>query len=135
VRDAAIRWLPRYMEDPESIVYSNAVAAWITNYKPEDAKALETFVKSITDIDVLHAIGMDLLTNELIDESILIYMYENTPCSNCRNCFLTSILSRYGNCLDLPKHISCIRQEARLDCDYGTRMISKAQSFQKAPPC
>jgi len=135
VRDAAMRWLPRYMEDPESIVYSNAVAAWITNYKPEDAKALETFVKSITDIDVLHAIGMDLLTNELIDESILIYMYENTPCSNCRNCFLTSILSRYGNCLDLPKHISCIRQEARLDCDYGTRMISKAQSFQKAPPC
>ncbi len=132
VRDAALRSLSYYAENHDSISYSTAMAAWMTNYLPQDASALEAFVFSITDSDILHSIGMEVRDNERIPESILLYLYEHTPCSSCRTNFFTSLLSRYEDCLNLPKNLAALREEAKFDCDYATRMTAKAETVKKA---
>ena len=132
VRDYALRSLPRCLENTDSIPYSSAVEAWLTNYEPKDEKSLEDFVKSVNDVDVLHGIGMDLLNEEqVVSESILLYLYENTPCSTCRHRILSTLLIRYQSAEYLPEHISAICQEALHDCSYGTRMIARSEAIKR----
>lgn len=134
VREFALRLLPSYAEKTDSIVFSHAIKAWITNYLPDDADALTEFVTSITDVDVLHEIGMDLTCPQpdpLIPETVLLYLYENTPCSSCRNRVFLYLMVRYEVLTDLPEPLASIREEAKLDCDYGTAMIARAQSIRE----
>jgi hypothetical protein len=134
VREFALRLLPSYAEKTDSIVFSHAIKAWITNYLPHDADALTEFVTSITDGDVLHEIGMDLLCprpDPIIPESVLLYLYENEPCSSCRNRVFLSLMARYGDMTNLPEALASIREEAKLDCDFGTARIARAQSIRE----
>ena len=99
----------------------------MTNYRPEDADTLETFVTSLTDADILHGIGMDMIEAEkVIPESVLLYLYENNPCSSCRARAFLSLMARYGDMTNLPEPLASIREEAKLDCDYGTAMMARA---------
>jgi len=130
VRDAALRSLSNYTDNPDSIWYSSAVKAWITNYSPEDDRAFEDFVTSITDETILHNIGMDLIDAEsLVPESVLLYLYENNPCSNCRSRVFLFLIARYENMTNLPESLASIHEEAKLDCDYGTRILARGQSI------
>ncbi len=132
VREFALRSLTHYVEKHDAIAYSRVIKAWMTNYRPEDDGALEAYVTSITDADILHGIGLDLIHAEQpIPESVLLYLYENTPCSSCRNRVFRSLMLRHGDMTDLPEPLASIREEAELDCDYGTRLIARARSNQK----
>ena len=132
VREFALRSLSKYAKNPDSISYSCVIEAWMTNYVPEDADALASFVTSVSDKDILHGIGIDLQNSkQQIPESVLLYLYENTPCSDCRNRLFWAIMVRYDDMTKLPNHLSLLREEAKLDCDYGTRMIARAQSVKK----
>lgn len=127
VREFALRLLPHYAEKHGSIPFHRIVKAWMTNYRPEDADTLETFVTSLTDADILHGIGMDMIEAEkVIPESVLLYLYENNPCSSCRARAFLSLMARYGDMTNLPEPLASIREEAKLDCDYGTAMIARA---------
>ena len=127
VREFALQSLPYYAEKYDSISYSCIIKAWMTNYRPEDADTLETFVASLTDADILHGIGMDMIEAEkVIPESVLLYLYENNPCSSCRNRAFQLLMARYGDMTNLPEPLASIREEAKLDCDYGTAMIARA---------
>jgi len=132
VRGFALRSLSKYTENPDSISYSNIMEAWMTNYAPEDADTLTAFVMSISNNDILHGIGMALLNAaQQIPESVLLYLYENNPCSNCRNRIFISHMARYDDMTNLPDPLALIREEAKLDCDYGTRMTARAKSIKK----
>ena len=127
VRKFALQSLPYYAEKHDSISYSCIIKAWMANYRPEDADTLETFVTSLTDADILHGIGMDMIEAEkVIPESVLLYLYENNPCSSCRARAFLSLMARYGDMTNLPEPLASIREEAKLDCDYGTAMIARA---------
>ena len=83
---------------------------------------------------MLHDIGIDILhreVNPLIPESVLLYLYENDPCSSCRNRVFLSLMARYGDMTNLPEPLASIRKEAQLDCDYGTAMIARGQSIKR----
>lgn len=130
VRKFALQSLPYYAEKHDSISYSCIIKAWMTNYRPEDADTLETFVTSLTDADILHGIGMDMIEAEkVIPESVLLYLYENNPCSSCRSRAFLSLMARYGDMTNLSEPLASIREEAKLDCDYGTVMIARGQSI------
>ncbi len=134
VREFALRLLPYYAEKYGSISFHRIVKALINNFQPEDADTLEAFVTSVTDSDMLHDIGMDILyceINPLIPESVLLCLYENNPCSSCRTRAFLSLMARYGDMTNLPEPLASIRKEAQLDCDYGTRLIARGQSIQK----
>lgn len=132
VREFALRSISCYKDNPDSIVYSSVIKAWMTNYQPEDADTLASFVMSIPDRNILHSIGMDLLSSgQQIPEQVLLYLYENTPCSNCRNRIFISHMARYNDMTNLPDPLALIREEAKLDCDYGTRMSARAKSIKK----
>ncbi len=36
---------------------------------------------------------------------------------------------RYGDMTNLPEPLASIREEAKLDCDYGIAMIARGQSI------
>ncbi len=130
VREFVLRSLPNYAEKHDSISFHCVVKALINNLQPEDADTLEAFVTSITDSDILHGIGMDMIEAEkVIPESVLIYLYENNPCSSCRTRVFISLMVRYGDMTNLPEPLASIREEAKLDCDYGTAMIARGQSI------
>ncbi len=134
VREFALRLLPHYTEKHGSISFHCIVKALINNLQPEDADTLAAFVTSITDGDMLHAIGVDIIypePNPLIPESVLLYLYENTPCSSCRNRVFLYLMARYGDMTNLPEPLASIRKEAQLDCDYGTRLIARGQAVLK----
>ena len=132
VRDFALRSLSKYAENPESILYSSVIEAWMNNYRSEDADALTTFAASITDTDILHRTGLELLnTEQQIPEQVLLYLYENNPCSDCRNRIFMSLMARYDDMTNLPDPLALIREEAKLDCDYGTRKMARAKSIKK----
>jgi len=134
VREFALRLLPHYAEKHGSISFHCIVKALINNLQPEDADTLAAFVTSVTDSDMLHAIGVDIIypaIHSLIPESVLLYLYENEPCSSCRNRVFLSLMARYGDMTNLPEPLASIRKEAQLDCDYGTRLIARGQSIQK----
>ncbi len=61
VHEFALRSLPYYAEKPDSISFHCVVKALINNLQPEDTDTLEAFVTSITDADILHGIGMDMI--------------------------------------------------------------------------
>ena len=99
----------------------------MANYRPEDDGAFLEFVTSITDRDLLHRLGMDVIGAELrIPEPALIYLYENNPCSSCRNRIFTCLMGRYGDLTNLPESLALICEEGKLDCDYGTRLTAHA---------
>jgi len=134
VREFALRSLPHYSEKLNSVSFGCIVEALINNLQPEDTDTLEAFIASITDSDMLHDIGMDIIyckINPLIPESVLIHLYENEPCSSCRNRAFQLLMARYGDMANLPEPIALIREEAKLDCDYGTRMMARAKSIKK----
>ncbi len=134
VREFALRLLPHYGEKHGSISFHRIVRAFINNLQPEDADTLEAFVTSVTDSDMLHDIGMEILypaIHSLIPESVLLYLYENEPCSSCRNRVFLSLMARYRDMTNLPEALASIREEAKLDCDYGTRLIARGQSIRK----
>jgi len=130
VREFALRAISGYKNNPDSIIYSCAIKTWAINYLPEDADLLEEFVKSIRDKDLLHRVGSAFIALESsFPESVLLYLYENTPCSNCRSWMFLYLMARYGDMTNLPEPIASIRREAKLDCDYGTRMQARAKSI------
>lgn len=134
VREFALRSLPHYAGKHNSISFDCTVEALINNFQPEDSDTLAAFVTSVTDSDMLHAIGVDIIypaINPLIPESVLLYLYENEPCSSCRNRVFLSLMARYGDMTNLPEPLASIRKEAQLDCDYGTRLIARGQSIRK----
>ena len=134
VRELALKLLPSYLEKHNSIFFHGIVRALVNNLRPEDADTLTEFVTSIIDGDVLHKIGMDLMyprPNPLVSEKALIYLYENTPCSSCRNNAFLFLMVRYGDLTHLPEPLASIREEAKLDCDYSTTLIAREQSIKK----
>jgi hypothetical protein len=134
VREFALRLLPHYGEKHGSISFHRIARAFINNLQPEDADTLEAFVTSVTDSDMLHDIGMEILypaIHSLIPESVLLYLYENEPCSSCRNRVFLSLMARYGDMTNLPEALASIRDEAKLDCDYGTAMIARGQFIRE----
>ena len=40
-------------------------------------------------------------------------------------------MARYDDMTNLPDPLALIREEAKLDCDYGTRMMARAKSIKK----
>ena len=132
VREFALQSRSKYAENPDSISYSRVPEAWMTNYTLEDASALESFIMSIPDKNILHSIGMSLLNSaQTLPEPVLLYLYENNPCSSCRNRIFISLMERYGDVTKLPAKLVSIREEAKLDCDRDTRIIARAQSIRK----
>ena len=133
VREFSLRSLPRYLEKHDSISFHGIINALMNNLQPEDVDTLEAFVTSITDTDVLHEIGMDLIhsqTASLIPETVLLHLYENNPCSSCRNHIVLHLMARYGDLTNLPEPIASIRKEAKFDCDYGTTLVAYGQSVK-----
>jgi len=127
VRDFALKSLSHYADKGHVTPYSQVAKAWIANYRPEDDGAFLEFVTSITDRDLLHRLVMDVIGAELrIPEPALIYLYENNPCSSCRNRIFTCLMGRYGDLTNLPESLALICEEGKLDCDYGTRLTAHA---------
>ena len=137
VREFAIRNLPYYNQKTNSISHSIAFTAFLNNYHPEDEEYIYELVASITDTDHLHEAGMDLLHADApISERVLIYLYENTPCSICRCSFFNRLMVSYqkahNTTLDsLPAHLAAIKEEAKHDCEQATRFSAHANYIEK----
>lgn len=129
IREFALRLLPSYLVNHNSISLNGIVKALMNNIQPEDNDTLTAFVTSITDGDLLHEIGMNLLY-PIIPESLLLYLYENNPCSSCRNHIFLYLMARYEDLTNLPEPIASIRDEAKFDCDYATTLVAYGQSVK-----
>ena len=133
VREAALRMLPRYRDNPASIPYLMAPEACFTNYQPGDEAVLTDFITSVRDEEELHRIGMALIyeCEVPLPEAVWLYLFENTTCSSCRTRFFTVLMEPYGEYRNLPAHLALIREEAKLDCDCGTRIIAQGEGIEK----
>lgn len=125
VRDFALKTVPHFKENSNSIVYSAAFDAWMTNYHPEDDAMLIDYVKSISDENMLYCLGLRArLSENDFSDSLLLYMYENTPSSTCRSTFFERLLKKYSRSNDLPEQLLFILKEAEFDCDEHTRVLA-----------
>jgi len=82
-----------------------------TNAQPGDEPALLAAAKGLTDDWELHCVGCDLLRlkKDLDKLDILLWMYENTLCSYCRESVVNDLIER-----DLAP--GWLVQECLLDC-------------------
>lgn len=91
------------------------------NAQPGDESTIQDAVRPLTDEYELHSVGSDLLMfkGDLDMESLLTWVYENTPCSFCRN-------SAVHDLIKSKKAKSELLQECLLDCDPDTREVAEA---------
>lgn len=125
VRDYALKMAPHYTDNPNSIIYTSAVNAWLTNFLPEDEDALMNFIISARDVSDLHFMDNNIIKlNPSLPDSFITYMYENTPCSTCRYNYFEYLMDRYSNAETLPEKIEFILAEAQFDCKQATRELA-----------
>ena len=99
---------------------------WMTNYHPEDAEELTSFVKSIADMEFFHWDAYTLLNKSpgiSMPEELLYYLYENNPCSLCRGKALELIIAK--NNLAPSEQSKKYIQECLWDCNLKTRSDAK----------
>ncbi|MBX9689480.1 MAG: hypothetical protein K2X27_22410 [Candidatus Obscuribacterales bacterium] len=93
VRRAALKALKS--EDGESLLCG--IELLKPNYKPQDLDLLTKSLKSIKEIDYLHwaamsAIGIAEASDDIRLSSLLAWIYEFTPCGNCRGAALKQMI-------------------------------------------
>lgn len=118
VRDLGIRLL---REQPTSI-YQGAIKLFIKNYEPGDYQLIESVLPVLGDDWRLHSIGCDLIDlveahEDLELASCCLRVYEQTPCSLCREKIVKAMLAT-------QKFPETLRQECRWDCSTDIRALT-----------
>jgi hypothetical protein len=119
IRDLGLRLL---RTDPETIT-RGALTLFRKNYAPGDHAAIEAVLVNLEEDGATHGIGFDLLDvaesqpdPELA--SCLNWVYERTPCSNCRWVALRELLKRERASAEMLR-------EAAWDCAEDTRALAR----------
>lgn len=125
-KDERIRELAIDLSRKKSEMAFCAVSLFIENYELGDNVFIEQSLFDSTDEDALHSVCMDLISvfemhpeNELLKS--LLWAYENTPCSLCRE----SIVRKLCENRIIPDELI---YECQFDCVEDTRKIAKAYS-------
>ncbi|MBR6513360.1 MAG: helix-turn-helix transcriptional regulator [Clostridia bacterium] len=133
VRTWAIENLPRISDWG----YRHIISAFINNYIPEDRDRMFLFVTSQTDRDIIHDIGLavtDALQYERIEdfpEELLFWLYEHTPCTNCRGMIANLLIERYSLTVaaEIPDEYVSIVRELCHDSDEPNRIMGERASI------
>jgi hypothetical protein len=123
-QDRSVRALGvELLRENPSTVRRGAIGLFRRNYVPGDYRFIESALFVPEDRDVAHDMGFDIL--DLADTyphpelaGCLAWVYEHTPCSNCRGKALAALLAR--NRAPLP-----LLREAVWDCSEETRTAAK----------
>ena len=100
---------------------------WMSNYIPEDAGRLIECIRSLQNSEKLHDVGFTLLHDSPgvdMPRELLYFLYENTPCSICRERALTLIIEKSRN--GRTAEDEAIIHESLHDCCENSRSIAKA---------
>lgn len=93
----------------------------VTNYRSGDDTAILAAVTPLTDDWDVHGTGLDVLrlSDRLDCRDLLLWVYEQTPCSECRNSALRHLIDR----VQAPE---LVLRECLADCLEDTREIARA---------
>ncbi|MBQ9692653.1 MAG: helix-turn-helix transcriptional regulator [Clostridia bacterium] len=133
VRDFALRSLLMSIEHPEINVYSHAFEALLTNFRQDDDKILFEYIKKVTEIDTFHYMCYDVGQSDApVSADILIYLYENCPCSACRQHLFEHILNVKTAEPSILQQIAYIKEEALYDSYKNTRELAQKEKIKKS---
>ena len=131
-RDFALRSLLLSIEHPEINVYSHAFETLLTNFRQDDDKILFEYIKKVSDEDRFHYICYDVGQSDApVSADILIYLYENCPCSACRQHLFERILNIETEDPLLLQKLAYIKEEAVHDSCSGTRKLALINKNKK----
>ena len=132
VRDFALRSLLMSIEHPEINVYSHAFEALLTNYRQDYDKILFEYIKKASDEDKFHYMCYDVGQSDApVSADILLYLYENDPCSACRRNLFERILNIETADPLLLQKIEYIKEEAVYDSCSATRELALINKNKK----
>ena len=119
VRDLAYRLLK---ERPEALE-RDVIRLFNRNYLPGDHLIIETALSVVQDRESIHSLGLDVIDlaeSQLHPEltTSLEWVYEGTPCSNCREYALSALLAR-------DRATDARLQECLWDCSTDTQTLAK----------
>lgn len=119
LRDLAIRLI---QQNPDSVT-NGVLKLFIKNYNPGDFEIIESTLDISQDIEFRHQVGLDIIeiievqrTSELVN--CCFWVYENTPCSHCRQKIVEILIS-------LQKITPSIVKECLFDCSLEIQALVK----------
>lgn len=117
IRDPRVRQLGLHLiasgwiEDGINVLATNAI--------PGDEIVILTAARSLTDARDIHLVGMDMfrITDDLNVKDLLVWAYDETPCSFCRE-------SAVRRLIEINDATESLLGECLLDCDPETRRLA-----------
>lgn len=112
----------------DSEIALKSIELFINNYQIGDSKYIEPLLNHIKDKDTCHWVCMDvikLFEKHSLTEciSMMLWVYENTPCTHCRNWAVQLLIENNG----LPE---IQLNECLYDCVEDTRALAKKAKLE-----